>query len=63
MSSSANIIWNIKFRSWAGLKEISGAQTPNFDSKLPSKESDMLDDANPTLPQRRPKELPESKMQ
>jgi hypothetical protein len=33
---SAYIIWDIKFRSWAGVKGISGVLTPSFDSKLAS---------------------------
>jgi hypothetical protein len=45
---SAYLIWDIKFRSWAGVKGISGALTPSFDSKLPSKESDALEDMDPT---------------
>ncbi len=44
---SAYINWDIKFRSWAGVKGISGALIPNFISKLPSKESGVLDNADP----------------
>jgi hypothetical protein len=45
---TAHIIWEIKFRSWAGVKRISGALTPSFDSKLQSKESDVIDNTDPT---------------
>jgi hypothetical protein len=45
---SVYIIWDIKFRSWAGVEGISEALTPSFDSKLPSKESDILDNMDPT---------------
>ncbi len=58
---SAYVIWVSKFRSWAGVKGISGALPPSFDSKLPSKESNILDVTDPT--QNGPKELPERKTQ
>jgi hypothetical protein len=45
---SAYVIWDIKFRLWAGVKGISGVLTPSFDSKLPGMESTVLDDTNPT---------------
>jgi hypothetical protein len=45
---SAYVIWDIKFRSWAGVKGISGAFAPSFDSKLPGTESTILDDTDPT---------------
>ncbi len=45
---SAYVIWEIKFRSWAGVKGISGALTPSFDSKLPSTEFNMMNDTDPT---------------
>jgi hypothetical protein len=57
---SAYIIWDIKFKSWAGVKGISAMLTPSFDSKLLSKESNMMDI---WILHRRPKEVPESKMQ
>jgi hypothetical protein len=38
--------WDIKFRSWAGFKGISGALTLSFNSKIPSKESDILDNTD-----------------
>jgi hypothetical protein len=45
---SAYIIWDIKFRSWAGVKGISGALAPSFESKLHTTEDDILDDIDPT---------------
>ncbi len=45
---SAYVIWNIKFRSWAGVKGIGRGLIPSFASKLPSKESNTLDDTDPT---------------
>jgi hypothetical protein len=45
---SAFVIWDIKFRSWAGVKGINGTPVPSFDSKLPATEDAVLDDTNPT---------------
>jgi hypothetical protein len=44
---SAYFIWDIKFRSWAGVKGITWKLDPNFDIKLRSKEDDILDDSDP----------------
>jgi hypothetical protein len=37
------VIWDIKFRSWAGVKEISGPLIPGFNSKQTSKEHNVVD--------------------
>jgi hypothetical protein len=44
---SAYVIWDIKFRSWSGVKGVSWTLNPNFDSKLPSVEGNVLDDTDP----------------
>jgi hypothetical protein len=41
------LIWDIKFRSWAWVKGISTALTPSFDSELPGKESNVMDNTDP----------------
>ncbi len=41
------VIWDIKFRSWAGVKGSSAALIPSFDSMLPSKEYNVIDDIEP----------------
>jgi hypothetical protein len=41
------VIWDIKFRSWAGVKGISEALTPSSGSKLLSKEYNAIDDMEP----------------
>ncbi len=45
---SAYVIWDIKFRSWAGVKGIRGTLAPSFDSKLLATEDAILDDTDPT---------------
>ncbi len=45
---SAYIIWDIKFRSWAEVKGISGTLAPSFGSKLPAMEDAVLDNTDPT---------------
>jgi hypothetical protein len=44
---SAYFIWDIKFRSWAGVKGITWKLNLDFDIKLPSTEDDKLDDSDP----------------
>ncbi len=42
------LIWDIKFRSWTGVKEISAALIPSFDRrKLPGKDYDVIDNTDP----------------
>jgi hypothetical protein len=44
----AYVLWDIQFRSWTGVKGISRVLIPSIESKLLSKESDTLDDMDPT---------------
>jgi hypothetical protein len=41
-------MWDIKFRSWAGVKGVSRTLNTSFDSKLPSTEDNALDAIDPT---------------
>ncbi len=43
---SAYVIWDIKFKSWAGVKGVSWMLNPSFDSKLPGTDDDVLDDTD-----------------
>jgi hypothetical protein len=45
---SAYVIWDIKFRSWAGVKGFRGTLVPSFDSKLPATEEAVLDNTDHT---------------
>jgi hypothetical protein len=42
------VIGCIKFRSWAGVKEVRATLAPSFDSKLLATEEAVLDDTDPT---------------
>jgi hypothetical protein len=44
---SSYVFWDIKFRSWAGVKGVSRMLNPSFNSKLPGTEDDVLDDTDP----------------
>jgi hypothetical protein len=42
------VIWEVRFRSWAEVKGISEALMPSFDSKLPSKQYNVIDNMDPS---------------
>jgi hypothetical protein len=44
---SAYIIWDIKFRSWTGVKGVSWMLNPSFNNKLLGMEDKVMDDTDP----------------
>jgi hypothetical protein len=44
---SAYVIWDIKFKSWAGVKGVSWMLNPSFNNKLLGMEDKVMDDTDP----------------
>ncbi len=42
------VIWDIKFRSWVEVRWNSEALIPSFDSKLPNKQYNVIDNTEPS---------------